>query len=53
MTLEHNCGACSQSTGCTGRKTEETNAEEISAAPYLVFCAILIVLASAAVKWLY
>ena len=53
MTLEHNCGACSQSTGCTARKTEEKNAEEISAAPYLAFSAAIIILASILVKWLF
>ncbi len=53
MTLDHNCGACSQNTGCTARKTEEKNAEEIGAAPYLIFSAAVIVVASLAIKWLF
>lgn len=53
MSIEHDCGACPQATGCTGRKTEEMNAEEIKAGPYLVLCAILIVLASLLFRWLF
>lgn len=53
MTAEHDCTACSQAGGCAARRTEEKNVEEISAAPYLVFCAIVIVLASLVVKWLW
>ncbi|MFH1113077.1 MAG: hypothetical protein V1792_04080 [Pseudomonadota bacterium] len=53
MTLDHNCGACSQAGGCTSRKTEEKNVEEISAAPYLIFCAVIIVVASVVVRWLF
>jgi hypothetical protein len=53
MTLEHNCGACSQTTGCAARKTDEKNAEEINAAPYLIFCAVVIVIASVVVRWLF
>jgi hypothetical protein len=46
----HVCRECHA--GCTASKTEHSTAEEISAGPYLVFSAILIVLVSVAIKWL-
>lgn len=52
MTTERDCSACAQAGGCTARRTEEKNLEEISAAPYLAFCAAIIVLVSLAVRWL-
>jgi hypothetical protein len=43
----HDCQA-----GCTSRKTQDSTDEEIKAGPYLVFSAIVIVLASLAIRWL-
>ncbi len=51
MNDEHRCDACSQ--GCAARHTEEKVDEEVQAGPYLLFAAILIVLVSVAVKWLF
>ncbi len=48
--IQHNCDNCAS--GCTGRHTEAKSLEEASAAPYLLFAAILIVLVSLAVRWL-
>lgn len=38
--------------GCTSRRTDKSTEEEIGAGPYLLLGAILIVLASLAVRWL-
>ena len=50
MDAEHKCDSCS---GCTARHTDEHVSEEVSAAPYLLFAAVVVVLASIAVKWLF
>lgn len=52
MTVPHDCESCSVSGGCTSRRTEEKDAEEISAGVYLVLCGVIIVLASLVVRWL-
>ena len=51
MAEEHECSVCS-ATGCTGRKTDESTAQEISAGAYLIVAAMAIVLVSLAIKWL-
>ncbi|MEW6350691.1 MAG: hypothetical protein AB1646_16645 [Thermodesulfobacteriota bacterium] len=52
MSHEHkSCRDCTE--GCTARYTDERTSEEVRAAPYLLFCALAIVLASLAVKWLF
>lgn len=43
------CDSCS--TGCTGRLNDQSRLEEINAAPYLVWAAVMVVIASLAVKW--
>jgi hypothetical protein len=53
MTVEHECSACAQAGGCASRRSEEKNLEEVSAAPYLVFCTVVIVLVSLLVRWLW
>jgi hypothetical protein len=50
MAVERGCESCS---GCTGRHTDKQVAEEVSAAPYLLFAAVVVVLASVAAKWLF
>ena len=45
------CESCSG--GCTERHTAEKVAEEVNAGPYVLFCAVLIILVSALVKWLF
>ena len=45
--LCHDCQA-----GCTSRRTQDSTDEEINAGPYLIFSAIVIVLASLAIRWL-
>ena len=40
-------------TGCTSRRTDESTEEEISAGPYLVLAAIIMILISVAIKWLF
>jgi len=50
MVAEHNCDSCS---GCTARHTDEHVAEEVSAAPYLLFATVVVVVASFAAKWLF
>ncbi len=44
------CSDCQA--GCTSRRTQASTDEEINAGPYLVFAAVVIILASLAIKWL-
>lgn len=53
MTTERDCSACSQAGGCSAHRTEEKDLEEINAAPFLVFAAVLIILVSLVVRWLW
>jgi hypothetical protein len=50
MTTDHECSSCS--TGCTSRRHEEGTREEVSAAPYLLFAGIIILVASVVYRWL-
>ncbi len=45
--------SCEKCTGCTSRHTEEKAIEEIKAGPYLFFAAVMVVIASLMVKWLF
>jgi hypothetical protein len=45
----HLCEACTG--GCTERHTDEKIAEEVSAGPYLLLCAVLILVVSVLIKW--
>ncbi|MBI5251700.1 MAG: hypothetical protein HY912_19580 [Desulfomonile tiedjei] len=45
--------SCDRCTGCTGRHTEEKAEEEIKAGPYLLFAAVMVVIVSLLVKWLF
>ncbi|MGB6065591.1 MAG: hypothetical protein WBG50_12340 [Desulfomonilaceae bacterium] len=45
------CDGCA--TGCTERHTDEKIAEEASAGPYLLFCAVLIIALCALIRWLF
>jgi hypothetical protein len=47
------CDACSTSSGCASRHTDEKAVEEASAAPYLLIAAIAIIIFSLAFKWLF
>jgi hypothetical protein len=47
------CDKCGLSSGCTSRHTDEKAIEEASAAPYLLFAAIVLVVLSILVKWLF
>ncbi len=51
MVEEHDCTACSAG-GCTARKTDESTAQEVGSGAYLLVAAVVIVLASLAVKLL-
>lgn len=51
--MSHDAPSCDRCTGCTGRHTEEKADEEIQAAPYLLFAAIVVVLVSILVKWIF
>lgn len=53
MTTERDCSACSQAGGCASRRTEQKDLEEVSAAPFLLFAALLIILVSLVVRWLW
>jgi hypothetical protein len=44
------CEGCTG--GCTERHTDAKIAEEVSAGPYVLFCAVLILVLSALIKWL-
>ncbi|HMK34234.1 MAG TPA: hypothetical protein VK463_04135 [Desulfomonilaceae bacterium] len=53
MNEEHvSCEKCGLGGGCTARHTDERAMEEASAAPYLLFAAIAVVLMSLLVKWM-
>jgi epoxyqueuosine reductase QueG len=43
----HDCQA-----GCTSRRTDKSTEEEISAGPYLLFAAVVMILISLAIRWL-
>jgi hypothetical protein len=43
------CEGCTS--GCTERHTSEKVEEEVSAGPYVLFCAVLIIVLSALIKW--
>jgi len=45
------CDGCTG--GCTERHTDEKIAEEVNAGPYVLFCALLILVLSALIKWLF
>ncbi len=45
--------SCNDCSGCTSRHTDEHATEEIKGAPYILFAAAAIVLASLAAKWLF
>jgi hypothetical protein len=52
--MEHDPRLCEACTGgCTERHTGEKIEEEVNAGPYLLFCAVLILVLSALVKWLF
>jgi hypothetical protein len=45
--------ACDGCTGCTARHTEEKAVEEMQAGPYLAFAAVMVIIISLLVKWLF
>jgi hypothetical protein len=45
------CDGCTG--GCTERHTDAKIAEEVKAGPYLLFCAVLILVLSAVIKGLF
>ncbi len=45
------CDGCTG--GCTERHTDEKIAEEVNAGPYVLFCAVLILVLSALIKWFF
>jgi hypothetical protein len=47
------CEKCGLGSGCAARHTDERAIEEASAAPYLVFAAIVLVILSVLIKWLF
>jgi hypothetical protein len=51
MTGDHHCRECSAS-GCTSRHTEEQANEEVKAAPFLLYAAIVVLAVSMLVKWI-
>ena len=51
--MSHDAPSCDRCTGCTARHSEEKAAEEVQAGPYLFFAAIVVVLVSVLVKWLF
>ncbi len=53
--MEHDPRLCESCTagGCTERHTDEKIAEEVNAGPYVLFCAVLILVLSALIKWLF
>jgi hypothetical protein len=54
MSEEHiGCDKCGMAAGCTSRHTDEKAIEEASAAPYLAFAAVVLVVLSILVKWLF
>ncbi len=52
MTEEFDCRSCSAA-GCTSRKTDETTAQEVGSGAYLIVAAMVIIIVSLAVKWLF
>jgi hypothetical protein len=53
MSAEFGCDECARASGCTARHTEEKAIEEVKAGPYLLVSAVIIVLVTLAVKWLF
>jgi hypothetical protein len=50
--MEHDPRLCEGCTsGCTERHTGEKIEEEVNAGPYLLLCAVLILVASVLIKW--
>jgi hypothetical protein len=54
MDEEHiGCDKCGLASGCASRHTDERAIEEASAAPYLLFAAVVLVVLSVLVKWFF
>ncbi len=53
--MGNECGSCSVTCtdGCTEHMTEARREEEINSAPYLLFSALMILVASVAFRWLF
>ncbi len=51
MPEDHECTACS--VGCEGRRTPESDAEEIASGWYLLFCAGLMIGFGLVARWLF
>jgi hypothetical protein len=51
--MSNKCESCGQSGGCTDRLSEARTEEEVNSAPYLILCAVAIVLATLGARWLF
>jgi hypothetical protein len=51
--MNQDAPSCEKCTGCTARHTEEKALEEAKAGPYLLFAAVMVVIVSVLLKWLF